>query len=114
MDGAMYPYAHDPDCVAFKWKLSSRHPCDDICDLYAHADLWGMGEGIFPNDCWHHAGEAPMALQRRGAVIFLVFQSIWGGAMKREIMIHSQDQILRVFLYFSIRKPSISVIIIAI
>ena len=37
-----------------------------------------------------------------------------GGAMKREIMIHSQDQILRVFLYFSIRKPSISVIIIAI
>lgn len=21
MDGAMYPYAHDSDCVAFKWKL---------------------------------------------------------------------------------------------
>lgn len=21
MDGAMYPYAYDPDCVAFKWKL---------------------------------------------------------------------------------------------
>lgn len=73
----------------------------------------GMGEGIFQNDCWYHAGEAPMALKRRGAVIFLVFQSIWG-AMKREIMIHSQDQILRVFLYFSIRKPSISVIIKAI
>ena len=51
MDGAMYPYAHDPDCVAFKWKLSSYHPCDDICDLYANADLWGMGEGIFQNDC---------------------------------------------------------------
>nr|DAT94394.1 MAG TPA: hypothetical protein [Caudoviricetes sp.] len=34
--------------------------------------------------------------------------------MKREIMIHSQDQILRVFLYFSIRKPGISVIIKAI
>lgn len=66
MDGAMYPYAHDSDCVAFKWKLSSRHPCDDICDLYARADLWGMGEGSFQNDCWHHAGKAPMALQRRG------------------------------------------------
>lgn len=43
MDGVMYPYAHDPDCVAFKWKLSSCHPCDDICDLYARADLWGDG-----------------------------------------------------------------------
>ena len=78
MDGVMYHYANDPDCVAFKWKLSSRHPCDDICDLYARADLWGMDEGSFQNDCWHHAGKAPMALQRRGAVIFLVFQSIWG------------------------------------
>lgn len=48
MDGAMYPYAHDSDCVAFKWKLSSRHPYDDICDLYARADLWGMGGGQFP------------------------------------------------------------------
>ena len=51
MDGVMYPYAHDPGCMTFKWKLSSRHPCDDICDLYARADLWGMGEGIFQNDC---------------------------------------------------------------
>ena len=50
MDGVMYQYANDPDCIAFKWKLSSRHPCDDICDLYAHADLWSMGEGIFPKD----------------------------------------------------------------
>ena len=50
MDGVMYKYANDPDCVAFKWKLSSRHPCDDICDLYARADLWGMGEGVFPKD----------------------------------------------------------------
>ena len=36
MDGVMYQYANDPDCVAFKWKLSSRHPCDDICDLYPY------------------------------------------------------------------------------
>ena len=44
-----------------------------------HTDLWGMDEGSFQNDCCHHAGKAPMALQRRGgAVIFLVFQSIWG------------------------------------
>lgn len=39
MDGVMYPYAHDPDCVSFRWKLSGRHPCDDICDLYVRADL---------------------------------------------------------------------------
>lgn len=51
MDGVMYHYANDPDGVAFKWKLSSRHPCDEICDLYARADLRGMGEGIFQNDC---------------------------------------------------------------
>lgn len=49
-DGILYKYANNDDCVAFKWKLSSRHPCEDICDLYAHADLWGMGEGIFPKD----------------------------------------------------------------
>ena len=30
MYGVMYPYAHDPDCVAFKWKISGCHPCDDI------------------------------------------------------------------------------------
>lgn len=113
MDGVMYQYAHDPDCVAFKWKLSSRHPCDDICDMYARADLWGMGEGIFQNGCWYHAGKAPMALKRRGVVIFW-YSKAYGGAIKREIMIRLQDQILRVFLYFSIRKPSISVIIIAI
>lgn len=48
VDGILYKYANNDDCIAFKWKLSTRHPCDDICDLYAHADLWGMGEGIFP------------------------------------------------------------------
>lgn len=58
--------------------FSSRHPCDDIRDLYARADLWGMDEGIIQNDCWHHAGKALMALKRRGAVIFLAFQSMWG------------------------------------
>ena len=66
MDGVMYHYANDPDCVSFRWKLSSCHPCDDICDLYAHADLWGMDEGSFQNDCWHHAGKAPIAFKEKG------------------------------------------------
>lgn len=43
-------YANDKRVVAYKWTLSSRHPCDDICDMYAHADLYGMGKGVFPKD----------------------------------------------------------------
>lgn len=49
-DGAMAKWENDEDCVAFQWKLSSGHPCYDICDLYANADLYGMGKGIFPKD----------------------------------------------------------------
>lgn len=31
-----------------KWNLSPRHPEPDICDVYAKADLHGMGEGVYP------------------------------------------------------------------
>ena len=37
-----------PDCVAYKWRMSQSHPVTDICDLYAGADLYGMGPGVFP------------------------------------------------------------------
>lgn len=40
----------DEDVVAYKWKLGSRHPAEDICDMYANADLYGLGKGIFPKD----------------------------------------------------------------
>lgn len=66
MDGVMYHYANDPDCVAFKWKLSSCHPCDDICDLYARADLWGMGEGIFQNDWLASCRESSHGFTEKG------------------------------------------------
>lgn len=36
--------------MAYRWKLGSRHPAEDICDMYAHADLYGLGAGIFPKD----------------------------------------------------------------
>ena len=49
-DGVMAKYMDDPDIVAFQWKLSDRHPKCDICDVYAHADLYGLGKGIFPKD----------------------------------------------------------------
>jgi hypothetical protein len=50
IDGFVARWNDDNDCVAYQWKLSSRHPCFDICDLYAKANLYGMGAGIFPKD----------------------------------------------------------------
>lgn len=49
-DGFHYQYDGDDEVAAYRWKLSSRHPHFDICDMYAHADLWGLGPGIFPKD----------------------------------------------------------------
>jgi len=40
----------DADIVAVKFKLSSRHPVFDICDMYAKADMYGLGAGIYPKD----------------------------------------------------------------
>lgn len=49
-DGFIAKWANDEDCIAFKWKMSTAHPFCDICDMYAEADLYGMGPGIFPKD----------------------------------------------------------------
>ena len=49
-DGMMAKYYDDPDIVALQWKLSDRHPRCDICDVYANADLYGLGKGVFPKD----------------------------------------------------------------
>lgn len=49
-DGFHARYDTDEDVAAYKWTLSSRHPHYDICDLYAQANLWGLGPGIFPKD----------------------------------------------------------------
>lgn len=38
---------NDDTVVAYKWVMSTRHPHTDICDLYAEADLFGLGKGIF-------------------------------------------------------------------
>nr|DAJ22917.1 MAG TPA: minor capsid protein [Caudoviricetes sp.] len=50
VDGVMGQWANDEDCIAFKWQTSSAHPHKDICDLYANADLYGMGKGVYPKD----------------------------------------------------------------
>jgi len=49
-DGFLLGWDNNEDCVAYQWKLSGRHPRYDICDLYAKADLYGMGAGVFPKD----------------------------------------------------------------
>lgn len=49
-DGFLAKNMGDPDVAAFRVHLSTRHPETDICDLYANADLFGMGKGIFPKD----------------------------------------------------------------
>lgn len=43
-------YMDDDTVVAFRWQLAARHPRYDICNLYAEADLWGLGKGIYPKD----------------------------------------------------------------
>ena len=49
-DAFIARYGEDEDVVAYQWKLGSRHPAEDICDMYADADLYGLGKGVFPKD----------------------------------------------------------------
>ncbi len=49
-DGFIAKMKKDADIVAVKFKLSSRHPAFDICDMYAKADMYGLGAGIYPKD----------------------------------------------------------------
>lgn len=49
-DGFAEKYMDDDSVVAFQWKLASRHPKFDICDLYADANLYGLGKGIYPKN----------------------------------------------------------------
>nr|DAT59763.1 MAG TPA: minor capsid protein [Caudoviricetes sp.] len=49
-DGVAAKWGDDPDCVAYKWRMSKSHPAPDICDMYAGANLYGMGPGVFPKD----------------------------------------------------------------
>lgn len=49
-DGFIAKIKDDADIVAVKFKLSSRHPVFDICDMYLKADMYGLGAGIYPKD----------------------------------------------------------------
>lgn len=37
-----------PGAVGTKFNLSPRHPRRDICDMYAKANLYGLGPGVYP------------------------------------------------------------------
>jgi len=37
-----------PDVIGTRFLLSPNHPRHDICDLHAHANLYGLGPGVYP------------------------------------------------------------------
>lgn len=37
-----------PDVIGMRFNLSPQHPRADICDLYASANLYGLGAGVYP------------------------------------------------------------------
>lgn len=49
-EGFWAQYGGDDLVAAVRWRLSSRHPRFDICDFHAHANLYGLGQGIYPKD----------------------------------------------------------------
>ena len=49
-DGFVAKMNGDDDIVAVKFKLSGRHPTFDICDMYAKADMYNLGAGVYPKD----------------------------------------------------------------
>ena len=49
-DGFVAKLNNDDDIVAVKFKLSGRHPTFDICDMYAKADMYNLGAGVYPKD----------------------------------------------------------------
>jgi ribosomal protein S21 len=40
-------FAH-PDVIGTRFLLSPNHPRHDICDLHAHANVHGLGPGVYP------------------------------------------------------------------
>lgn len=46
-----------PDVIGTRFLLSPNHPKHDICDMHAHANVYGLGPGVYPegkNPCPAH------------------------------------------------------------
>jgi len=37
-----------PDIIGTRFLLSPNHPKHDICDMHAHANIYGLGAGVYP------------------------------------------------------------------
>lgn len=49
-DGFFANALQDKHVIGFQWRISSRHPVYDICDMYARADMFNLGAGVYPKD----------------------------------------------------------------
>ena len=49
-DGFFANAMQDKHVIGFQWRISSRHPVYDICDMYARADMFNLGAGVYPKD----------------------------------------------------------------
>lgn len=53
-EGFLVANGENDDVVAYKWKIGSRHPKTDICDFHAQANLYALGNGVYPKDRYPH------------------------------------------------------------
>ena len=49
-DGFYADTLTDDDVIAYKYKMGSRHPKTDICDVNQDSDICGLGKGIYKKD----------------------------------------------------------------
>jgi hypothetical protein len=49
-DASFADALYDEDAIGVQFTLSDAHDIDDICDMICGADMFGMGEGVYPKD----------------------------------------------------------------
>jgi hypothetical protein len=49
-DASFTDALYDEDAIGVQFTLSDAHDIDDICDMICGADMFGMGEGVYPKD----------------------------------------------------------------
>lgn len=49
-DGFFSKHQDNPNVVAYQFKLSTRHPAFDVCNMYADGNMFNLGVGVYPKD----------------------------------------------------------------